>query len=104
MISLAVNAGTNNDLLFYCNFDGSANATSSRGDGAAKCAVAPEFQPGVRGQAVVIGGSTATPQQIVGDLPTNTQKTLNCYYKPAGNFDAEKGSVSFWLTPTEKVR
>ena len=35
MISLAVNAGTNNDLLFYCNFDGSANATSSRGDGAA---------------------------------------------------------------------
>ncbi|MFA7158196.1 MAG: glycoside hydrolase domain-containing protein [Kiritimatiellia bacterium] len=101
MISLAVNAGTNNDLLFYCNFDGSANATSSRGDGAAKCAVAPEFQQGVRGQAVVIGGSTTTPQQIVGDLPTNTQKTLNCYYKPAGNFDAEKGSVSFWLKPLD---
>ena len=101
VIAFSVRAATDESLLFYCNFDGSANATFSRGESAAKCVVPPEFQPGVRGQAVVIGGNTSGVQTIVNDLPTNTLQELNCCYAPDKNLDVHRGSVSFWVKPLD---
>ena len=101
MLALSARATTNDDLLLYCAYDGSATATFARGDGTPTSAVPPEFQPGVRGQALVIGGSTAAVQRIVGDLPTNSLQANNCYYASDKNFDVQKGSVSFWLKPLD---
>ncbi|MFA7159788.1 MAG: LamG-like jellyroll fold domain-containing protein, partial [Kiritimatiellia bacterium] len=101
VIAFSVRAATDESLLFYCNYDGSANATFSRGEGAAKCTVSPEFLPGVRGQAVVIGGNTSGVQTIVNDLPANTLQELNCCYAPDKNLDVHRGSVSFWVKPLD---
>ena len=86
---MAVNAATDDGLLFYCNYDGSADATVAAGNKTAKAAFAPEFQGGVRGQALVIGGK-----------PPETQ-VKGVSYSPEKNFNAEKGTMSFWLKPVD---
>ncbi|NOZ22911.1 MAG: hypothetical protein GXP25_17680, partial [Planctomycetes bacterium] len=89
------------DLLFYCNYDGKAEATYARGDKTATCAIPPEFQPGVNGQAILIGGKPAANQGIVNGIPVRKEKGRNCYYAPDKNFDIEKGTISFWVKPID---
>ncbi len=74
-------------LLLYCAFEGGAEATFARGERSAKGSLPAEFGAGVRGQALVIGGTKGA--QRVYD------------YSPAGNLDSEQGSVSFWLKPLD---
>lgn len=93
LAALLAGSATDDGLVFYCAYDGTADATFACGDKAATCAIAPEFQPGVRGQAVVIGGP--------GTLPAQNPTARNCYYSPDGNFAAQQGTVSFWLKPLD---
>lgn len=88
-------------LLFYCAYDGNADATYARGDKTAACTVAPEFRPGVSGKALLIGGRPAANQEIVNGLPVVKEEGRNCTYSPDRNFDVEQGTISFWLRPLD---
>ena len=101
LTQLPVSAEKDPDLLFYCSYDGKANADFSRGNGSAKCKIAPEFQSGIKGKALVIGGKLSSAQRIVNGVPKNKQEGRNCYYSPKNNFDLEKGSISFWVKPLD---
>ena len=81
-------AGIDDGLIFYCDYEGKADAAFASGDKKSKSAFTPEFQAGVRGQALVIGGKPET--QIKG-----------VSYSPDKNFNAEKGTISFWLKPVD---
>lgn len=94
-------AGIDDGLMFYCNYDGSADAVFSVGDKTAKYAVTPEFQAGVRGQALVIGGIPKDKQNIEGGVPKQSQIARNCYYSPDKNINIEKGTISFWVNPID---
>lgn len=89
------------DLLLYCDFNGSVNATRAIGDKIGECAIPPRFQGGVQGQALLIGGKISGKQTIASGLPVVEKKGRNCYYSPEKNFDVEKGTISFWLKPLD---
>ena len=102
LIATAGIYGVENDSVsLYCDYDGKADATFAKGDKTATFAVAPEFQPGVKGQALVVGGKPATEQKIVNDLPVTAENARNCRYSPDKNIDFKKGSVSFWIKPLD---
>jgi len=84
-------------LLFYCAYDGSAEATYARGANAPTHAIEPRFRPGVRGQALLIGGDPEAGQRIVDGTPASAGRARNCCYSPDRNIDLQQGSVSFWL-------
>lgn len=76
-------------LLLYSSFDGQADATFARGDAKASHPIPPEFEPGVRGQALLVGA------------PVENSAARNCYYSPEGNLHLDSGSVSFWVKPLD---
>ncbi|OGV38666.1 MAG: hypothetical protein A2020_03845 [Lentisphaerae bacterium GWF2_45_14] len=71
-------------LLFYCGFDGTVEATKAAGDGHAQYTAAPEFQPGVHGEAVLIGKG-------------KDGKEYGYTYASEKNLDWSKGTISFWM-------
>jgi hypothetical protein len=75
-------------LLFYCPFDGSADAAFAAGDKTAKCFPAPEFQSGVRGQALLIGGA---PKESARRVSFSSEKNINL----------SGGTLSFWMNPLD---
>ena len=97
MAATAAQAVSDDGLLFYCPFDGTVEATVARGGKSAKHAIAPQFQSGVRGQAIVIGGTPKAGQRIVDGTPVSAAPVRNCYYSPSKSIDLQRGSVSFWL-------
>ncbi|MBT3374978.1 MAG: hypothetical protein HN742_27795 [Lentisphaerae bacterium] len=102
VITLSNAFGTDDSsLLFYCAYDGDADATYAQGDKTAAHATPPAFQPGVNGQALLIGGKPAANQAIVDGLPVVEEQGRNCTYSPNRNFDVEQGTISFWLRPLE---
>lgn len=73
-------------LLFRADFDGTAQATVSAGEGAPAQPVAKlRFVPGVKGQAV--------------ELVPGVDAVLA--YKVKGNLVPERGSVAFWYKPAK---
>ena len=76
-------------LLLYSGFDGQADATFAKGDSKASHAITPEFQPGVRGQALLVGA------------PVGNMEARNCYYGSDGNLRLDSGTISFWVKPLD---
>ena len=74
------------DVLFYAPLDGSANATLARGGGKAQAGGGVQFMPGVRGQALVVGG--------VKDAKRGTPGVT---YETKGNILREQGSIALWV-------
>jgi hypothetical protein len=73
-------------LVFYAPFDGTATATfSNGGNGIPVTASGIRFVEGIRGQAVHVGGN--------GDAPAALE------YDATGLFQAETGTVMFWVRP-----
>lgn len=102
LLACAVLFGAEDDgLLFYCDYNGTADAAFAVGDKTATCAIPPEFQPGVSGQAVVIGGDPKVEQRVVDGLPVSDKKARNCVYSSKGNLDFEQGTISFWVQPLD---
>jgi hypothetical protein len=81
-------ASADDSLIFNADFDQGTDATFAKGGKSAKSAVQAEFQTGVRGQALVIGGS-----------PEDKQRIFN--YSAEGNIDYNAGTVSFWIKPLD---
>lgn len=88
MISASQAAETDNHLSFQCNFDNSVKPTYAKGSSEPRSASTPEYRPGVRGKALLIG-------------KTNGGKSGYVDYSPERNIDFEKGSISFWLKPLD---
>jgi hypothetical protein len=69
---------------FYAPFDGSLEAAQAAGERAGQPEGKPEFMAGHLGQAVVVG-DLGGPAAVA--------------FPSAGNFDAERGTVSLWVMP-----
>ena len=74
------------DVLFYAPLDGSADATLARGGGKAQTGADVQFMPGVRGQAIIVGGVKEAPRNLPGVA-----------YQTQGNILREQGSIALWV-------
>ncbi len=92
-----LSAAPNDDLLFYAPFDGETTAAVARGNPEATHAIEPRFEPGIRGQALVVGGDPEMKQRIEGDLPVGDKTPRHAVYQPEGNLDLQQGTLSFWV-------
>lgn len=75
-------------VLFYAPFDGSTGAVLARGNARANAADGLGYVPGIRGEAVVVGGMD--PEAARAGIP-------GFGYETAGNLRREEGSVSLWV-------
>jgi len=73
---------TNDDLLFYCPFDGSLEPTVHRGDGGPKATGTFTFAKGKAGRGVLVG-----------------KRGTMLEYPAAGNFEPRAGAISVWVKP-----
>lgn len=87
-ISASSYAKDDKSLIFYCNFNGTVDATEAAGNKQAKYKIPPEFQKGVDGQAVLIGNKKG-------------EKEYGYTYDSEKNLDWAKGSISFWIKPLD---
>lgn len=95
-------AALEDSLLLYAPFDGSVEATVARGNGTPTVAVPPEFRPGVRGRALVVGGVPEDRERTIDDLPAPADGLgRNVCFSPEGNIDVQQGTVSFWVKPLD---
>ena len=68
-------------LLFYCPFDGSSKAAVAQGEAGTRRESGLDYQPGLFGQAVLIGPK--------GQLQ----------YAEPGNLNKQRGTISLWFRP-----
>ena len=96
-----VRASLEEDLLFYAPFDGDTTAALARGNPEATHVLEPRFAPGVRGQALVVGGDPRVEQRIEEGLSVTDKTPRNAVYRPQGNIDLHQGTLSFWVKPLD---
>ena len=71
---------------FYCSFDNTVTPAAAAGKKTPKLEVAPIYQKGVKGQALLIGFD-------------EKQVRRGVTYSHEKNLDWEKGTISFWVKP-----
>ncbi len=97
----ALPAVPDDDLLFYAPFDGSTTAAIAGGAPAATHAIEPRFEPGIRGQALVIGGNPKAKLSNADGTSARDKRPRNSVYAPEGNIDLQQGTLSFWIKPLD---
>ncbi len=79
---IAISSTTKDDVLFYATFDGSFDATISKGNGKLQNSTTSEFTEGYQGKAILTGS-----------------KGSELNYLTAGNCKLKAGSVAMWIKP-----
>lgn len=87
LLSAAVQ-GFTADLIFHHQFDGTLTASFASGAAELEGEISPEYQEGVSGQALVIGGKA-----------TETQRYYTVSAK--NNILPEQGTISLWVKPLD---
>ena len=80
----AVSFGAN--PIFYCNFDDTATPVIAEGKKTFKAETAPEFRPGLKGKALLIGMD-------------NKKVRHGVSYPHEKNLNWKQGTISFWVQP-----